>query len=106
MILTQVHNEIPVWEVTDFDLPHVDWTDSGHLDQGNNNPVKQLRRHCAIDPHNKSHADFTSSWDNHIAYLENYLSDLQQTTEKKITNIRFIPSSESYSYIKKLKNLF
>ena len=35
--------------------------------------------------------------------LENYLSDLQQTTEKKITNIRFIPSSESYSYIKKLK---
>jgi len=81
MILTPVHNEIPVWEVTDFDLPHVDWTDTGHLDQGNNNPVKQLRRHCAIDPHNNTHAKFTSSWNNHIAHLENFLSEEAEKNE-------------------------
>ena len=70
MKMTHINTDVPVWEITDFDLPTVDWQHDGILDQGNNNPVKDLRRLCKID-----NDSFIEAWKNHTQQLETFLSE-------------------------------
>jgi hypothetical protein len=109
MKMTSVHNEIPVWEVSDFDLPHVDWVDTGCNDQGNNNPLKELRRVCNVGLNSQAYTDFTDAWDGHTTYLENFLREDVNKHEffkpiwmDRLDNITFTPLTTSLVVIQDL----
>ena len=76
MKMTHINTDVPVWEVSDFDLPTVDWQHDCILDQGNNSPVKDLRRLCKIDDDS-----FLEAWNSHTQQLETFLSEEAEEIE-------------------------